>query len=382
MVLRVPGTSISAYYAIAPLLAVYLAISSPGVWRRASIVGAIVIYGWCAGFMFGTPAIVMAKQTVFYALAYLTIEAIFCGTALQPSGFIRKAESFLDFAFAALVTIVVIQTALNFDLPGTWGYRSMSYSSAVFYTPNDLALFLTAYLVLVVFGSKDVKWKALIAVLVLGINVYNESRLAIAANSVTIAAALAISLISGRVKYPLAAFFGGVVAAIAVVAVAGIAFRIELVQQVGEALRRIFTLDQFRLAGSIYDRTDALIIGLREYFQSGGIGLGPGGSAHLFTLPWYHGMTAESLHFALAEFAVDLGPPFWLAFLILVARTFWTLLWRERPSASEVGQFVILISLPVLSMIQSSGFISNYGAWAALTLVWLRAEKVSRNNPD
>lgn len=105
VVARIPGTSISAYYIVAPAIGVYFVLNSPQVWRRIAVFAGIVAYGWLAGFIYGTPLHWMAKQTAFYVLAFLIVETVVFGTT-RPIPQTARFTRLLDVFFATVAFIV------------------------------------------------------------------------------------------------------------------------------------------------------------------------------------------------------------------------------------------------------------------------------------
>lgn len=132
---------------------------------------------------------------------------------------------------------------------------------------------------------------------------------------------------------------------------------------------RIYNLKPYGLGGSIFDRTDALIYAISSFHSTAWLGLGPGGTVYMLSLPDYELLTAKSLHNALAEFFFEFGP---VALLVMyfAFRKFWSALVSIRPSAHQKAILAFVAAAPLLSVSQSSGFISNYSFWLTVFLVW------------
>lgn len=370
-VFRLPGTSLSGFYLVAPIVISWLWLTSADARLRAMLVGLVFGYGWLAGLLYGTPMRDMIVQTAFYFLAVTMMEVVLCWKRNSRS-FERDAERLFDLLAGAAFLIFVLQLLLNFDVPGTWGYRMYGYGTAYFYTPNDLALYLTAYLVVVLFGPKPTMAKIAIAGGVFLVNLTNDAR---AAMVVCLAAPLVwliVPLLARRFAYPALVFLagGGALAVSGLLAAA--TFGIDDAASAVEGVERVITLNPFMTPGSIFNRIDALIFNLIEMNHSWWLGLGPGGTVYVLTMPQYDAMTAQSLHNAVVELAFDLGPAFYIPFSVLFMRLFLHYLLAERLALADLGRFAFLLFLPFMGVVQSSGYISNYAFWAAAVFIWVR----------
>ncbi|WP_156464181.1 hypothetical protein [Devosia sp. Leaf420] len=371
VVLRVPDTSVSGFYVSAPFVISWIWSTSAEARARAIGVGLIIGYGWVVGLTYGTPLRDMASQTVFYFLA-LTMVELLLSWKRNSASFEQDAERLMDVLAAAALLIFVLQMLFDFDVPGTWGYRQYGYGTAYFYTPNDLALFLSAYLILVLFGEKPLASKVVIAFSVLLINVVNDARAALLVCVIAPFTAMAMPFLVRRFAYPVLVFVAGGVFLAGAGLAGAVFFSIDDAESALEAFGRVTNLDPFLLPGSVFNRTDALIFNLIEMGKSWWLGMGPGGTVHVLTMPQYDAMTAQSLHNAIAELVFDLGPAFYIPFAAVFALMLTRYLLAERLEPAELGRFTFLLCLPLLSIIQSSGYISNYAFWAAAVLTFVR----------
>lgn len=371
VVLRVPDSSVSGFYVSAPFAILWFWSKSAEARARAIGVALVVGYGWLVGLIYGTPLRDMASQTVFYFLA-LTLVEVLLYWRRNFSSFERDAERLLDVLAAAAFLIFLLQMLFDFDVPGTWGYRQYGYGTAYFYTPNDLALFLSSYIILVLFGEKPVATKVVIVCIVVLINVVNDARAALLVCVMAPLTALAMPLLMRRFLYPALVFVAGGMLFAGVTVAGAVFLAIDDAESALEALRRVANLEPFLQPGSVFNRADALIFNLIEMGKTWWLGLGPGGTVHVLTMPQYDAMTAQSLHNAIAELVFDLGPAFYIPFAVIFALLLARYLLAERLGQADLGRFTFLLCLPLLSIVQSSGYISNYAFWATAVLIFVR----------
>jgi hypothetical protein len=147
-----------------------------------------------------------------------------------------------------------------------------------------------------------------------------------------------------------------------------------------DPVQRIINLEAYELRGSIFDRADALIYGLQAFKSMGYMGLGPGGSVYALSLPQYELFTAQSLHNALAEVVIEFGPVALFVGLPLLAPVIRALA-AHKPTPKDRGRLLLFAAIPLLSVSQSSGFISNYAFWITAFLIWWPLREPRRGRP-
>lgn len=372
-VLRVDEESpLTLYYAITPLVFGILLISTNWFVRWVVFFIMLALYGIIVGWFFGVPRDFLLPKLVFF---YFLL--VFAGSMrflqLRDRNFTRNIVKFLWLIALLVFLFAMLQATVGFRLPNTSSVEGM-YFTAFFYTANDVALFMTAMLALVLMrpGPPAMKIALLIAVIVL--TSVNDARAAFMA-MVIIPLVFYSSSLSRSLRLPplVVALIATVVAIALVLAGSAIQFEVDgvpmnLYELVGEPVRRIIQLQDYNLRGSLYDRSDALIIGMREFISTYGFGFGPGGSTYLLSLPENRLVTAESLHNAVAELLFELGYVFLFPFVLWIYRVIKPLA-GTTPTRAELARFAFLCGLPFLSVTQSSGFISNYAAWTVIYLV-------------
>lgn len=372
-VLRIDEESpLTLYYAITPLVFGVLLISTNWFVRWVVVFIALALYGVIVGWFFGVPRDFLLPKLVFF---YFLL--VFAGSMrflqLRDSNFTENITRFMWLIALLVFLFAMLQATIGFRLPNTSVVESM-YFTTFFYTANDVALFMTAMLAVVVMrpGAPAIKIALFIAVVVL--TSVNDARAAFMA-MVIIPLVFYSSSLSRSLRLPplVVALIATIVAVALVLAGSAIRFEVDgvpmdLYELVGEPVRRIVQLQDYNLRGSLYDRSDALIINTREFISTYGFGFGPGGSTYLLSLPENRLITAESLHNAVAELAFELGYAFIIPFGIWAIRLCGRMT-KAAPSDADIAKFAFLCGLPLLSVTQSSGFISNYAFWTTLYVV-------------
>ena len=124
----------------------------------------------------------------------------------------------------------------------------------------------------------------------------------------------------------------------------------------------ILKLERFYSAGSIFDRADAVIIGLQNLLKTGGFGIGLGGCLNILDGEL---ATAKSMHNIFIQCIVELG----IGFLII----YWVYISKLYSHATSLSWFKLcfFLTLPLSSSISSGGIMSNYMFWGIVFYVFL-----------
>lgn len=369
--------NISVYYAVAPLVAVFLFVSSRGFRIRLVYFSLIMLWGWFAGYLFGTAQSVMVIQTVFLLLCFIAIEAIINWSVGSPT-FYRDSERLFDCVTSFILLVFVAQTIFDFDVPGSAEYRQYDISTSIFFTPNDLALYLSTYLVFAVFSNKNLLLRFLIFFCIFYVNFLNDANLAIAANTIVGMVAV-LSWVVRKVRYPTVVVIVPMVilGPLGLIAILGASNSGGGVDRILLVVQQILNLERFHLAGSIFDRADALIIGMTEFAATNFLGFGPGGTTAVLKKEENFLVSAQTIHNALAELAFDFGPAFIVPFVLAVGGSIFRIARYPRPSKDQYALLSLILSLVPMAMIQSGGFISNYGFWMCATVIWIRSRRLT-----
>lgn len=136
-------------------------------------------------------------------------------------------------------------------------------------------------------------------------------------------------------------------------------YDISLNELIFEPLLLLLTGNEMYSIGSINDRLNAIIYGLRELKNSYCIGIGLGNSVYMLQLSQYKLMFAESMHNAFFQFLVEFG----VLGMIVYYKIFKKILlgFRSDPRSSELlFQSIFFIAFIIISSQSSIGIMSNY----------------------
>ena len=136
-----------------------------------------------------------------------------------------------------------------------------------------------------------------------------------------------------------------------------------------QPLMHLLTLTPFRLPGSVYVRTDAIIYGLRELLDSLLLGMGPGGSYYMLSLSKYRLDRTISMHNFTAHMLTEFGMYFLVSvvwFYTHVIRTFLKKNTRFSKMQTAYAFFLIFLSSQA-----SAAIFSNYFFWTTIFFVFL-----------
>ncbi len=130
---------------------------------------------------------------------------------------------------------------------------------------------------------------------------------------------------------------------------------------VREPVMQILRLERFYSAGSIHDRSDAIIIGLQNLVNTHGIGIGLGGSLHIIDGEL---VTAKSMHNITVQTIVEIGVIALIVYLIFIFKLYCTV--------TKIAWFKLcfFLILPLSSSISSVGIMSNYMFWGIVFFVF------------
>lgn len=290
---------------------------------------------------------------VIYFLHYCTIIFVSLLTlALIRKFGIASVYNHLRNVYILMIAMGILQFYYPYELPNTYYRQTIN---AFYWVENDLSTALAAFIPFLLMSSnkKYVNW--VLAFLGIAIIIYNSSRIALLALIFFI-----VFKILNRFGW-----MGYAIAALTVLLLFLLFkdFKLEsntLYQLLVEPFGHIFSLSRYDRFGSIYDRTNALIFGIKELIASSGFGIGPGNATAMFKEPKYFLPTAESMHNFIAHIIVEYG---WLMLIILT----WFLI-RSYNIRRRLGiklkqdrvLLIYLITVSLASLTQSEGLFSNY----------------------
>lgn len=364
-------SSVTLYYAISPVVGLVLLAKTRWFFMWSVLFVLAAVYGILAAKVFGTPDYFYLPQLAFYGFLLVFFGVMRFQMTRDPN-FSRNIMRLLWFLFIMVFMLSLSEAMTGIRIPNLPN-NDPSYLLGYFYTANDVALFISAALAVIIIrpGSLAVKFAATAGVFV--INSINDAKAAMLA-IILIAVVFFASKMTSRLRLP-PLVLGGVAALGTImivfggraidVQIGGVEYN--LYDLLAEPVTRIFHLNTYNMPGSIFDRSDALIINLREFISTNGLGLGPGGSTYVLSLPENRLATAESMHNGVAELGVEMGMVFLIPLGLWVYKVCFRMM-QVRPSRGDLARFAFLCGLPFLSVTQSSGFISNYATWMVVFL--------------
>jgi O-antigen ligase len=368
-----------------PITPFYIAFPFAFAWvfsrylpfRKAALFVFLLLFsGLMSGYIYGTPWDIMILQSIKYIQLLSFLGLIYFLISSNP----KNRDKLLNLSFIVLYIVLIIaalQYAYNFEIPTVINEESHLWINTVFYTPNDLALFLGAMLCLILHSNMSLAYRVILVALIIALNLRNDSKAVLLACIIYMALFYGLLIFKNLGVRQIWSFPFIILVAIPIT-VLGLdaSFDIyetnfDFTQLFLDPLDRIWHLDPYNLGGSIYDRTDALIYNFEALSFNNYIGLGPGGSVYLLSLSNYELLTAKSLHNALAEFLFEFGFVGLLVLIYVAIPPLVKALRAQNPTRSDIAKVAFTLAVPFLSVSQSSGFISNYAFWLAAFLLWV-----------
>lgn len=372
-----PTIPVTPYYLLMPL--VFIILFSRARYARSWAIwfAGFAIYGVAIGFAFGVPFSMQIAQLLKYAqlITFLLMLTWLYRTSSTTVAGLHGLVAFLTIlAFA----IAGLQLVTGFEFPTVINEESGLWLNTYFYTPNDLALFLCGVFCLVLCGNYSllIKWAFFLAFFAL--NIRNDAKAAALA-SVLMAVTYALLMVCRRFRIKpffvlliliLLIFFFMFTVGDEYIEIGNSEFN--FFQLFLDPFERIYYLDPYNLGGSIFDRTDALIHSIEAMKSMSWLGLGPAGSVYNLSLPNNELLTAKSLHNAIAEIFFEFGL-FALVLFLMLLRPLKKAIFSHRLSSQQICLVCFFAASPLLSVSQSSGFISNYAFWLTAFLIWYPA---------
>lgn len=366
---------ITPYYLIFSIVFIWIMLESPRFRTNTAISLAVLCYGIFAGYFNDTPWQSMAFQSLKYWQLWTFLGFLsFIQSSFKNGSLVLLKISY--FALYVSLALAISQEIIAFEIPTVVNEESYLWINTFFYTPNDLALFLGGMFCVLLISKKTFLEKFILSTLMLLLNVRNDAKAVIIACVIVYAIFYLLSIARAfKVKLVYAIPFG--MCLIYPALYFGINSNIDLYETnfdfyslFIDPIDRIIHFDPYNLGGSIYDRTDALIYNIEALYQNNFLGLGPGGSVYLLSLSNFELLTAKSLHNALAEFIVEFGVVGAAVCILGLALPAFKALRKSSPNRHDAMRVAFFVAMPLLSVSQSSGFISNYAFWLTAFLVW------------
>src|SRR6266850_6993382 len=283
--------------------------------------------------------------SVVHFLHYATlIFLLFFSFSITEKFGIQSVYTHLRNVYILMIVLAVMQFFTDYEFPNTEYLGTIN----IFYLlDNDFGAALAAFVPLLLIDEDHPVTSKLLAFAGTLIMAYNSSRIALLSILFFV-----LFFLLNKVKW-----LGPAISIVASVSLL-VVFREyqiggdSLHQLLVVPLGHIFTLTPYGSGGSIYDRTNALIFGIKELASSGGFGIGPGNATRMFALPEYHLPSAQSMHNFVAQVFVEYG---WLMLLFCFYFVFKVSQWSNAKLT-----FIYFAAIGFASLSQSEGLFSNY----------------------
>lgn len=363
------------YRILAPILACYYIYFSKSNINTFGLFSLLLIYNIIVTSVSGYSTI----YSNVYMIHYLYLFILFFFITVIKNKLNEKFDEkmFLFFRYITYFIYTIFFIKFFFKLNVFYNFDSLYYINTFYSTPNDLALSLSAIFAIFLCNTSVSRVEKIINIaIIFFINYYNDAKAAILAQFIIISTYLLVLLFKRFHKHR-SIILAGITSSFILLAVSikNFAFKfkygeITFSDFIVTPFLRILELEPYRLMGSIYDRADVAIFALIEFCKSFGLGMGAGASIEVLKLDYYSTSSAKSLHNFLLEWLVEFG---WLAVIlyILVFILFYRSL-KKINTPAPIELVVILPSIPLLSVSQSSGYISNYLFWAIIFYVFIK----------
>lgn len=365
---------ITPYYLMSPIIGLYLAVNYKWTWKWIIIFILGAVYGFAAGIAYGTPF----ENQVFQSFKYLQLLVFFLTLMLLYRSDKHCSERLVRIIYTLTLLIfifAIFQEYTGFQFESVVNDESHIWLNTIFFTPNDLGLYLSGVFCIALNIPSRKRFFLAFVLCFFVLNFRNDAKAAILA-------AMLMILMYGMIKICTAINLRPIYAIISVIALLTLSVlligdktlevgetEINIEQLFADPYKHIVTLEPYNLAGSIYDRTDAMINGLSELINTGGIGFGPGGSTYMLSLPEFELLSAKSMHNAILEFIFDFGL-FAYSLIAFCAFRFIKFMFSSRLANQQIVQACFISAAPLLSVSQSSGFVSNYAFWLTVFVIF------------
>lgn len=364
-----------------PVLLLLLLVGSRQNFNRFAVVsGFFVAYAFLCTVIswYG-----ITSNTYIYSLHYLTIIFLcFMTRALMQRVGQESFFSHLNLHFRIMVFLSIHQLLTRQEYPNILGKSSPDAASIYYWNENDLSLALGVFIPALAFRSKRaIDW--IFIALACAVIYVNSSRAVMLGLSVFL-----FFTVSNVVAGLLRVNAWIVLAAAGSIALMGLfAFQNQKLQIQGDVftfgelvfdpIRRVVELDPYpNEAGSVYDRTNASIFGIKSFLEdSATIGIGPGASIDLLERPDFALATAKSLHNLPLQLMVEFG---WLSLFtfLLTFLAIWRLPWWRGEPRNAVALLGAFIFFNLVCLSQSVGILSNYYFFTCMFYVFFASREV------
>lgn len=305
---------------------------------------------------------------MFFTLYFLLFLTFFSVSCLYDKDNDHRLYFFIKCQFAFLI-LFGFGSLMGVVLPNV-EYK-VGTINGVFLSENDYSLAIVAFAFVFIFHTKSAVKSFLVFTVVMSISFYNDSKICMIFLFLYYIYTYFVFdfKLSSQLRAP---FFIIGICVFSLfcnllfnyeISFSGGSYR--LVDLLLEPVIRIFTLEPYgSMYGSVHNRTDLIIYGLRDFFTSYGLGIGFGNTLQMIETGKYAVIGgAKSLHNFPLQFIVELG-----AGISLFVGYF---LLKNTNTFTKVTLFFLLLT----SLSQSVGLFSNYYFFVCLFFIILVGKK-------
>lgn len=376
-----PDSFLSAYRVFIPLILFFIVLPKIRHYQW-EVFFLVVVFVWNLVWIraFNHDMAVMIQFYIHIICCFSVYSLVKYLKVAYPDRFDSLMFRLLDLMTLLTIGLFLLQYPLRFNLPNTVPGRVNTF----YWTENEMGMSLV--LMSTLYLQRFLKGKGVLdlaKVLIISLILYlNDNRISILGFGLFFLLLLFLEYSGPKSKKQ---------ALIAVAVLVLLVFLINPVfnfkgsqtgirEMILDPIRRIITLDPYRLAGSLYDRTDAIIYGLMELKKTYYLGIGLGNSINVLALPQYKLASAKSMHNIVAQLWVELGILAMILYAVIATVLIRDL--RRRPQDLTVNyRFAFVLAFILISMQSSTGIFSNYFVIAFISYVSLSKDllkKVSR----
>ncbi|MGL5052365.1 MAG: O-antigen ligase family protein [Cetobacterium sp.] len=310
---------------------------------------------------------------IMIGIVYLVIQTL---KKIEGMEFKEKFYSFLYKFNCFTIMFTILQWLFKFNIPNTTSYRNTGLT-AFYWTENEVSVVLASFfpfLLMEFIDNKKRKKNLILIILSLMIIYYNDSKIVLIGTifQITLYFLFSINLFK-KIFFIINCIFLLLVLISNNLKIQFSNSSLSIYEMLAEPIYRIVNLKPYGdTYGSITNRTDVLIYGIKEIFKNFFIGIGPGNSIYFIENLGIFG-SLKSPHNFLLQIILEYGFISLILIMLVVCKIVKILI-KKNKSPIEKVFLVFSISFPVFSLGSSAGFYSLYFVFSVIFYLILSDE--------
>lgn len=142
-------------------------------------------------------------------------------------------------------------------------------------------------------------------------------------------------------------------------------YSINMKDLIFSSIEKIFKLEPLEGGGSMVDRTNAIIFGIKELIKSNLLGIGWGNSVTMLSMSEYDLVSANSMHNIVFQFLCEMGIYAFIVYIFFI-KVLVKNIGNVRRDDNCVLKATAIIAFVIISAQSSIGILSNYYMWIIL----------------